>query len=180
MKAIVYEQYGPPDVLQLKEVEKPTPKENEVLVKVHAASVNYIDYQILRGDSLLLRLTSGGLLKPRYKMLGDDIAGRVEAVGRNVRQFQAGDEAFGICNTGGFAEVSNVFLPGKENGKWGYHGYSYRTQDRGRFEEFKTRFYELQGWDPASGHPTGATLESLGLGYVADELEKSDKLGEDR
>jgi NADPH:quinone reductase-like Zn-dependent oxidoreductase len=108
MKAIVYEEYGPPQVLQLKEVEKPTPKENEILVKVHAASVNYIDYQILRGESLFLRLTTGGLLKPKHKILGDDIAGRVEAVGRNVKQFQAGDEVFGICNTGGFAEYRCV------------------------------------------------------------------------
>ena len=68
MKAIVYEKYGPPEVLQLKEVEKPAPKDNEVLVKVHAASVNYIDWQILRGESFFLRLTTGGLLKPKHKI----------------------------------------------------------------------------------------------------------------
>jgi len=72
---------------------------------------------------------------------------------------------------------SNVYLPGKENGQWGYYGYSYRTLDREGFDEFKTRFYELQGWDPATGYPTRATLESLGLGYVADELEENGKLG---
>jgi aldehyde:ferredoxin oxidoreductase len=76
------------------------------------------------------------------------------------------------------AEVPNVFLPGKENGKWGYYGYSYRTLDRAKFDEFKTRFYQLQGWDPATGYPTRAALESLGLGYVADELEGHGKLGE--
>jgi aldehyde:ferredoxin oxidoreductase len=75
------------------------------------------------------------------------------------------------------AEVPNVYLPGKENGKWGYFGYSQRTLDRDKFDEFKTRFYELQGWDTASGYPTRATLESLGLGYVADELEENGKLG---
>jgi aldehyde:ferredoxin oxidoreductase len=75
------------------------------------------------------------------------------------------------------AEVPNAFLPGQENGKWGYYGYSYRTLDRGKFDEFKTRFYELQGWDTATGYPTRATLESLGLDYVADELEKNGKLG---
>jgi aldehyde:ferredoxin oxidoreductase len=75
------------------------------------------------------------------------------------------------------AEVPNVFLPGKENGKWGYYGYSYRTLDRDRFDEFKTHFYELQGWDVASGYPTREALESLELGYVADELEKHGKLG---
>jgi len=106
MKAIVYTQYGPPDVLQLKEVEKPTPKDNEVLIKVHAASANAADWHLLRADPFLVRLVSG-LLKPKYKILGADIAGRVEAVGRNVKQFQPGDEVFGDisgCGWGGFAE----------------------------------------------------------------------------
>ncbi|MHA1937038.1 MAG: NAD(P)-dependent alcohol dehydrogenase [Candidatus Thorarchaeota archaeon] len=103
MKAIVYTEYGPPDVLQLKEVEKPSPKEDEVLVKIHAASVNYGDLPILRGEPLQ-RLVGGGLLKPKHKILGDDIAGRVEAVGVNVKQFQPGDEVFGISNFGAFAE----------------------------------------------------------------------------
>jgi NADPH:quinone reductase-like Zn-dependent oxidoreductase len=107
MKAIVYKEYGPPDVLQLKEVEKPAPKEDEVLVKVHAASINYSDWHILRGD-LLLRIMGNGLLKPKHKILGDDIAGRVEAVGVNVKQFQPGDEVFGISNFGAFAEYVSV------------------------------------------------------------------------
>ncbi len=107
MKAIVYTEYGPPEVLQLKEVEKPAPKEDEVLVKVHAASINYSDWHILRGD-LLLRLMGNGLLKPKHKILGDDIAGRVEAVGVNVKQFQPGDEVFGISNFGAFAEYVSV------------------------------------------------------------------------
>jgi NADPH:quinone reductase-like Zn-dependent oxidoreductase len=107
MKAIVYEKYGPPEVLQLKEVEKPTPKEDEVLVEVHAASVNYIDWQVLRGESFLLRLMNG-LLKPKHNILGDDVAGRVEAVGANVKQFQPGDEVFGISDFDGFAEYSCV------------------------------------------------------------------------
>jgi NADPH:quinone reductase-like Zn-dependent oxidoreductase len=101
MKAIVRTKYGSPDVLQLKEVEKPTPKDNEVLVKIHAASVNKADLYLLRGS--LLRLMGGGLLKPKRKILGTDIAGRVEAVGRNVKQFQSGDEVFGV-GRGGFAE----------------------------------------------------------------------------
>lgn len=106
MKAIVYTKYGPPDVLELKEVEKPAPKEDEVLVKVHVASVNAADWRLLRADPFLARLHSG-LLKPKYKILGSDIAGRVEAVGRNVKQFQPGDEVFGDifeCGLGGFAE----------------------------------------------------------------------------
>jgi NADPH:quinone reductase-like Zn-dependent oxidoreductase len=104
MKAMVYTEFGEPDVLQLKEVEKPVPKEDEVLVKVYAASVNYFDWQILTGESFFLRLTTGGLRKPRQQILGDDMAGRVEAVGRNVKQFQPGDEVFGFSNSGAFAE----------------------------------------------------------------------------
>jgi NADPH:quinone reductase-like Zn-dependent oxidoreductase len=107
MKAIVCTQYGSPEVLQLKEVEKPAPKDNEVLVKVHAASLNAGDWHILRGEPLL-RLTTWGLLKPKHKILGDDIAGRVEAVGRNVKQFQPGDDVFGISNFGAFAEYKCV------------------------------------------------------------------------
>ena len=104
MKAIVYTKYGSPDVLQLKEVEKPTPKDDEVLIKVHATSVNASDWEALRGKPLYARI--GGLLKPNHKILGSDVAGRVEAVGKNVKQFQPGDEVFGDifgCK-GGFAE----------------------------------------------------------------------------
>jgi NADPH:quinone reductase-like Zn-dependent oxidoreductase len=88
MKAIVYTKYGPPDVLKLKEVEKPIPKDNEVLVKVHAASLNAYDWHLLTADIFLVRLMGGGLLKPKNKILGADIAGRVESVGRNIKQFQ--------------------------------------------------------------------------------------------
>lgn len=105
MKAIVYTKYGATDVLKLKEVEKPTPKDNEVLIKVHAASVNSWDWDLLRGVPFMVRL--GGLLKPKYKILGADIAGRVEAVGKDVKQFLPGDEVFGDisgCSWGGFAE----------------------------------------------------------------------------
>ena len=103
MKAIVYYEYGSPDVLKLEEVEKPAPKDTEVLVKVHAASVNYGDLPVLRGEPLQ-RLMGGGPLKPKHKILGDDIAGRVESVGVNVKQFQPGDEVFGISVFGAFAE----------------------------------------------------------------------------
>ncbi len=108
MKAIVYHNYGSPDVLKLEEVQKPTPSDDEILIKVHAASVNYFDWYILRGESSFLRLTTGGLLKPKHKILGDDLAGRVEEVGRNVKQFQLGDEVFGFCDTGAFAEYRCV------------------------------------------------------------------------
>jgi aldehyde:ferredoxin oxidoreductase len=75
------------------------------------------------------------------------------------------------------AGIDNVHMPGKEDGKWGFYGYSERTLDKVKFDEFKTRFYELQGWDPATGYPTRTALESLDLGYVADELEDKGKLG---
>jgi len=107
MQAIVYTEYGSPDVLQLKEIVKPTPKDNEVLVKVYAASVNDWDWGLLRGKPFVNRLAVSGLLKPKIKILGGDIAGRVEAVGQNVKQFQPGDEVFGdlsACGFGAFAE----------------------------------------------------------------------------
>src|SRR5579859_3240695 len=111
MKAIVYHTYGSPDVLKLEEVQKPVPQDDEVLVKVLAASVNAGDWHLLRAKPFLMRLMGYGLLKPKHTILGSDIAGRVEAVGRNVKQFQAGDEVFG--NTarygfGGFAEYVSV------------------------------------------------------------------------
>ncbi len=104
MKAIVYTKYGSPDVLQLKEVEKPVPKENEALVKIHAAALNAADFEIMRGEWTARVM---GPLKPKYKIPGSDIAGRVEAVGRKVKQFQPGDEVFGdlfMCGFGAFAE----------------------------------------------------------------------------
>ena len=104
MKAIVYSKYGSPDVLELKEVEKPTPKDNEVLVKVLAASLNAPDLDYLRGR-FFARFQ--GLFKPKYKILGSDIAGRVELVGENVKQIQPGDEIYVNsfeCGFGAFAE----------------------------------------------------------------------------
>ena len=101
MKAIVYHKYGPPDVLELKEVEKPTPKDDEVLIKVQAASVNPLDWHFLRATPFFGRLAMG-LLKPKRKILGADLAGRVEAVGGNVKQFQTGDEIFGSIFSYGY------------------------------------------------------------------------------
>ena len=106
MKAIVYTEYGTPDVLQLKEVEKPVPKDNEVLVEVKAVSVNAYDWHLLTADIFPMRLIGVGLFIPKNTILGADIAGRVEAVGRNVKQFQPGDEVFGEIGHGGFAEYA--------------------------------------------------------------------------
>src|SRR5213078_115191 len=111
MKAMVYHTYGSPDVLKLEEVQKPVPQDDEVLVQVHATSVNAGDWHLLRAKPFLMRFMGFGLLKPKHTILGSDIAGRVEVVGRNVTQFQSGDEVFG--NTaksgfGGFAEYVSV------------------------------------------------------------------------
>jgi NADPH:quinone reductase-like Zn-dependent oxidoreductase len=94
MKAIVFTQYGSPDVLQLVEIEKPTPKENEVLVKVHASSANAVDWRFMRANPFFTRFELG-LLKPSQTRLGADVAGRVEAVGSAVTGFIPGDEVFG-------------------------------------------------------------------------------------
>ncbi len=106
MKAIAYYKYGSPDVLKLEEVEKPAPKDDEVLVKIHAASVNAYDWHFLTADIFLIRLMAEGLLRPKNPRLGGDIAGRVEAVGKNIQQFRPGDEVFGSIGHGGFAEYA--------------------------------------------------------------------------
>src|SRR5437773_1877627 len=95
MKAAVYDRYGPPDVVQIADVDKPVPADNEVLIKVRAASLNPVDGHLMRGP-LPLRLMTG-LGKPRSGRLGVDVAGQVEAVGRNVTQFKPGNEVFGAC-----------------------------------------------------------------------------------
>src|SRR6266571_954868 len=111
IKAIVYHTYGSPDVLKLEEVQKPVPQDDEVLVKIHATSVNAGDWHLLRAKPFLMRLMGYGLLKPKHTILGSDIAGGVEAVGSNVTQFQPGDEVVGNTATsgfGGFAEYVAV------------------------------------------------------------------------
>jgi NADPH:quinone reductase-like Zn-dependent oxidoreductase len=102
MKAIVYEKYGPPNVLQFTEIAAPAPADDEVLIHVRAASANPLDWHFMRGEPWFMRLMIG-LRKPRDKRLGVDVAGVVEAVGRNVTQFKPGDEVFGGCR-GAFAE----------------------------------------------------------------------------
>jgi NADPH:quinone reductase-like Zn-dependent oxidoreductase len=106
MKAIYYEKYGSPDVLQLKEIETPTPLDDEVLVEVHAASLNAYDWHFLTADVFLIRLMSGGLFRPNNQTLGADIAGKVVSVGKDVTRFHVGDPVFGASKggSGGFAE----------------------------------------------------------------------------
>ena len=106
MKAIVYHEYGSPDVLKLEEVQKPTPADNQLLIKIHAVSINRSDWEGVVGKPLYVRI--GGLFKPGNRILGSDIAGTVEAVGKDVKQFKSGDEVFGLILNygGGFAEYA--------------------------------------------------------------------------
>ena len=114
MRAVICREYGPPDVLELQEIETPTPEDDEVLVKVHAASANAGDWHLLRADPFILRLMGFGLLKPKHKIPGSDIAGRVEAVGRGVKKLQPSDEVFGEVSGFGFGAFAEyVCVPEK-------------------------------------------------------------------
>src|ERR687887_2457168 len=107
MKAIVQRRFGLPDVLRLEDVDKPVPRDHEVLVRVCAAAVNIGDWHLLRGIPYVMRLGLG-LRKPRREIPGRDIAGQVEGVGSNVEDFRAGDEVFGWCG-GAFAEYACTY-----------------------------------------------------------------------
>jgi NADPH:quinone reductase-like Zn-dependent oxidoreductase len=104
MKAIVYDHYGPPDVLRLEEIQKPEPRDDEVLIRVRAAAVNPLDWHFMRGSPSFARLFMG-LLKPKSPRMGADVSGLVESAGRNVTQLQPGDAVFGTCR-GAFAEYA--------------------------------------------------------------------------
>ncbi len=105
MNAITYDRYGSPDVLKCGETAKPAPADDEVLIKVRAASVNPYDWHFMRGEPYLVRIAAGGLRKPKDSRLGADVAGEIEAVGRNITQFKPGDGVFGSCK-GAFAEYA--------------------------------------------------------------------------
>jgi NADPH:quinone reductase-like Zn-dependent oxidoreductase len=105
MKAVLRSEYGPPDVLQLGEVERPAPNEDQVLIKVLAASINAMDWRMLKADPFFVRLVGMGLFRPKDPRLGEDLAGRVEAVGDNCQEFKPGDEVFGH-GRGTFAEYA--------------------------------------------------------------------------
>ena len=115
MKAIVCTKYGSPDVLQLQDVAKAAPKDDEVLIKIHAASINARDWRMMRAKPFFIRLMPGGFLQPKNKILGADLSGRIEATGSNVKQFKPGDEVFGYLPSatgrGTFAE----YVCAKEN-----------------------------------------------------------------
>lgn len=105
MKAIRYETYGPPETLQLKEADVPAPGNRQVLVKVHAASINAMDWRRFAMPSIMTRLFTGGWFKPKDALIGTDVAGRVEAIGEHVTRFKPGDEVFGFAH-GSFAEYA--------------------------------------------------------------------------
>src|SRR5688572_12534371 len=107
MNAIYYDQYGSPDVLQVREIERPVPSDDEVLIRVHAASINSWDWDMIRGKPAFVRMW--GLFKPKHKIPGSDIAGRIESVGRRAKKFKPGDEVYGDIvehGWGGFAEYA--------------------------------------------------------------------------
>jgi NADPH:quinone reductase-like Zn-dependent oxidoreductase len=104
MKAIVYQHFGSPDILECREVEKPVPGPDEVLINVRPASINPLDWKLMKGGPFIMRLLLG-LGKPKLKRPGVDVAGEVEAVGKNVMQFKPGDPVFGICY-GAFAQYA--------------------------------------------------------------------------
>src|SRR6202162_4701556 len=105
MKAIFYDRYGSPDVLTCEEMAKPVPADDEVLIRVRAAAVNPYDWHFMRGEPYAFRIAAGGLSKPKDTRLGADVAGEIEAVGRNITQFKPGDGVFGCCK-GAFAEYA--------------------------------------------------------------------------
>ena len=105
MKAAIYTRYGPPEVVQIADVEKPVPKDHEVLIRVCAAAVNPYDWHFMRGEPYPVRIAAGGLRKPKDSRLGADVAGEIEAAGKNITQFKLGDAVFGSCK-GAFAEYA--------------------------------------------------------------------------
>ena len=105
MKAAIYTRYGPPDVVQMADVEKPVPTDEEVLIRVRAAAVNPYDWHFMRGEPYPVRIAAGGLRKPKDSRLGADVAGEIEAAGKNITQFKLGDAVFGSCK-GAFAEYA--------------------------------------------------------------------------
>jgi NADPH:quinone reductase-like Zn-dependent oxidoreductase len=169
MKAMVYHEYGLQEVLQMQEIETPTVGEDEVLVKVYSASVNWLDWHFLTGTPFLARVM-GGLLKPKNNVLGIDLAGKVEIVGASVKQFRPGDEVFGSTSDGCFAEYVCVhedeILPKPTNIT---------------FEEAAAAgaaaFVALQGLCDAGGIETGNKVliigASGGVGSFAIQIAKS-------
>jgi NADPH:quinone reductase-like Zn-dependent oxidoreductase len=156
MKAVVYSRYGPPDVLQINEVEKPVPQDNEVLLKVCAASVNPLDEGLMKGGGRLVT----GLLQPKGVRLGVDVAGKVEAVGRSVTQFKLGDAVFGACIRDLQASALRVWIP-----QGGFAEYACANESALVMKPDNVTF------EQAAAAPVAAftALQGLRLGGLGDE-----------
>ena len=156
MKAVVQDKYGPPEILELREVERPAVAAGDVLVQVRAASVNPQDWHLLRASPFIIRATGNGLRAPKRPIRGTDAAGRVEAVGENVTRLRPGDEVFGWCE-GAFAEYvcadESHFVP--------------RARDVSRFEEAAA--HTDSGRDRAARH---CATRSTRTGRASDVLDQ--------
>jgi NADPH:quinone reductase-like Zn-dependent oxidoreductase len=115
MKAVVYEKYGSPEVLEYKEIEKPTVLDDDVLVKINAAAMNPLDWRLRSGTPFLARLIISGIMKPKMQILGVDFAGTVESVGKNVEQLKIGDEVFGMAPSGRNGSHAEYISVSEEN-----------------------------------------------------------------
>ena len=111
MKAIVYTEYGPPEVLQLREVPTPIPKDNEVLIRIHATTVNRTDCGFRKPEYPLIMRPINGLLTPRRRILGSELAGEIEQIGKNVKTFKEGDQVFGLSTSNFGAHAEYICLP---------------------------------------------------------------------
>ena len=157
-----------------------------------AGAAGAADVVVTNPDGQSATLAGGfiylGIIEPTLiPTLAADVSVDYSAIGEAGQiDGSAGEVAFMVQFTDNVYEqqslmpldVPNAYLPGKEDGTWDYHGYTYRTLDKDGFDLFKTRFYVLQGWDPKTGYPTRKALDSLDLGYVADELEEKGLLGD--
>jgi NADPH:quinone reductase-like Zn-dependent oxidoreductase len=114
MKAIVFEEYGSPNVMAVQEVEKPIAKDNEVLIKVHSTSINDWDWALVRGNPFIIRMIYGAFFKPKIKIAGTDVAGIIESVGKNTKMLKAGDEVYGDISESGFGSFA-TYVCAKEN-----------------------------------------------------------------